>query len=227
MTKRLIEYLHIKNCHAGAQILLSVVIEKFGILWGRRPVRNAIRLCVRCKRYNARSVNSGSVPLPVDRIRDTNVFDVTGIDFAGPLFLKNGEKVWIVVFTCALYRAVHFELASSLSKELFCYVFVASLPEGVGLLWCTLIMVLILKAIFESSNTLTGQKLNLKLKFNLLRFTCRMVFFWMLSYLLKPLMALHLQLLMYRGMLQCQQTFLSTIWLGCQDIFELSEGRRD
>ncbi|GBN05596.1 hypothetical protein AVEN_273760-1, partial [Araneus ventricosus] len=122
LPKRLIEYFHRKHCHLGTQILISSLREKFWILRGRRPVRNVIRICVRCKRYNARSVNSGSVPLPVDRIRDTNVFDVTGIGFDRPLFLKNSEKVWIMpwIMAYALYRAVHFELASSVSTELFC-----------------------------------------------------------------------------------------------------------
>lgn len=36
-------------------------------------------------------------------------------DFAGPLFLQGGGKCWICIFTCAIYRAVHLELASALS----------------------------------------------------------------------------------------------------------------
>ncbi|GBM82543.1 hypothetical protein AVEN_29331-1 [Araneus ventricosus] len=94
-----------------------------GILRGGRTVRNVIGNCVRCKRYNAKSVNSESVPLPVDRIRDTNMFEVTGIDLAGPVFLKKGEKVWIVLFTCAVYSAVYFELATSLSTNNFLLCF--------------------------------------------------------------------------------------------------------
>jgi len=44
-----------------------------------------------------------------------------GVDLAGPLFLKDGSKVWIVLFTCAVYRAVHLELVKSLSTEAFLY----------------------------------------------------------------------------------------------------------
>ncbi|XP_054708163.1 uncharacterized protein LOC129217942 [Uloborus diversus] len=57
--------------------------------------------------------------LPADRIEDCAVFQVVGIDLAGPLFLKFGLKVWIVLFTCAVYRAIHLELVSSLSTETF------------------------------------------------------------------------------------------------------------
>ena len=47
------------------------------------------------------------------------VFEVVGIDLAGPLYIKHGDKVWIVLFTCAVYRAIHLELVSSLSTDAF------------------------------------------------------------------------------------------------------------
>ncbi|GFW41208.1 integrase catalytic domain-containing protein [Trichonephila clavipes] len=59
-------------------------------------VGNIIQNCVKCKRYNAGPVKSESVPLPADRVRDADVFEVIGIDLDGPLFLKNGEKVGAV-----------------------------------------------------------------------------------------------------------------------------------
>ncbi|GFW42347.1 putative RNA-directed DNA polymerase from transposon X-element [Trichonephila clavipes] len=61
-------------------------------------------------RYNAGPVKSESVSLPADRVRDADVFEVIDIDLAGPLFFKKGEKVWVVLYTCAVYRAVHLKL---------------------------------------------------------------------------------------------------------------------
>ena len=55
-----------------------------------------------------------SPPLPLNRVGDAVAFNVTGVDFAGPLHLKSGNKIWICLFTCAVYRAVYFELAFSL-----------------------------------------------------------------------------------------------------------------
>ncbi|GFY37353.1 uncharacterized protein TNIN_317101 [Trichonephila inaurata madagascariensis] len=46
-------------------------------------------------------------------------FQVTGVDLAGPLYLRQGFKAWIVLFTYAVYRAVHLELVTSLSSETF------------------------------------------------------------------------------------------------------------
>ncbi|GFT93058.1 putative RNA-directed DNA polymerase from transposon X-element [Trichonephila clavipes] len=107
LTRRLIEYYRRKNFHAGTQICLSRSLEKiFGFLRARRTVRNIIQNCVKCKKYNAGPVKSESVSLPADRIRDAGVFEVIGIDLAGPFFLKNGEKVWGLFSThvqCIVY----------------------------------------------------------------------------------------------------------------------------
>ena len=41
------------------------------------------------------------------------------MDLGGPLYLKDNSKVWFVVFTCMSVRAIHLELATSLSVEVF------------------------------------------------------------------------------------------------------------
>ncbi|XP_071648478.1 uncharacterized protein [Temnothorax longispinosus] len=45
------------------------------------------------------------------------------MDYASPLFLKDGTKAWICLFTCAVYRAIHFELVTSLSTDSFMEAF--------------------------------------------------------------------------------------------------------
>ncbi|GFX24695.1 integrase_H2C2 domain-containing protein [Trichonephila clavipes] len=72
--------------------------------------------CVPCRRYSSNSPMSDPVSLPADRVKDANAFDITGVDLAGPLFTRDGAKVWIVLYTCAIYRAIHLELVSSLSE---------------------------------------------------------------------------------------------------------------
>ncbi|XP_071042012.1 uncharacterized protein [Parasteatoda tepidariorum] len=70
-------------------------------------------------RHDSRGVESFPTPLPEDRIRDSLVFEVSGVDLAGPLHLKDGKKAWILLFTCAVYRALHLELIQSLSTSCF------------------------------------------------------------------------------------------------------------
>ncbi|GBN62223.1 hypothetical protein AVEN_75346-1 [Araneus ventricosus] len=37
----------------------------------------------------------------------------------GPLIIKENKKVWILIITCAVYRAVHLDLLMSLSTDNF------------------------------------------------------------------------------------------------------------
>ncbi|GFU10469.1 integrase catalytic domain-containing protein [Trichonephila clavipes] len=64
-------------------------------------------------------MSSEPAPLPLDRVADCVAFEIVGIDLAGPLFLKSGEKVWIALFTCANFRAIHLELVNSLTADSF------------------------------------------------------------------------------------------------------------
>ncbi|GFT06688.1 integrase_H2C2 domain-containing protein [Trichonephila clavipes] len=58
-------------------------------------------------------------PLPRHRVTQTKIFEVTGVDYAAPLYLKSKAKALIVLFICAVYRAVHFELVQSLTTDTF------------------------------------------------------------------------------------------------------------
>ncbi|GFY59391.1 integrase catalytic domain-containing protein [Trichonephila inaurata madagascariensis] len=76
---------------------------------------------IRFVSWMLRIVKNVAIPvsLPSDRVNDAVVFEVVGVDLAGPLYLKGGHKSWIVLFTCATYRAIHLELTSSLTSEAF------------------------------------------------------------------------------------------------------------
>ena len=109
IVRRIVEYEH-KKQHAGVQILMSQLREKYWIIAARRIVHSVIDKCIRCKRHAVKRLESAPAPLPINRVRDAAVFEVTGVDFAGPLYLCGEEKVWICLFTCAVYRAIHLEL---------------------------------------------------------------------------------------------------------------------
>ncbi|XP_076384686.1 uncharacterized protein LOC143263817 [Megalopta genalis] len=116
---REIQAKHRELNHAGVEITMSALRESFWILAGRKVIRSAIRKCVNCRRHDSKPLESVPAPLPLDRIRDAAVFEIVGVDFAGPVYLKGGQKAWICVFTCAIYRAMHLELVTSLSTPSF------------------------------------------------------------------------------------------------------------
>ena len=51
--------------------------------------------------------------MPPDQKPDVKCF------IAGAVILRGGEKAWVILFTCAIYRAVHLELITSLSTDVF------------------------------------------------------------------------------------------------------------
>ncbi|GIY77871.1 reverse transcriptase [Caerostris darwini] len=109
---------HVELCHAGIQVLMSTLREEYWIIKSRKTIRQVIRNCLRCKRFSIHPLQSISAPLPEDRIREAQVFEVIGVDLCGPLFLKDNKKCWIVLFTCAIFRAVHLELKLGKMKDL-------------------------------------------------------------------------------------------------------------
>ena len=115
VVNRLIFREHVKSCHIGMQGLMGILRENYWILGGRRAIKSAISRCVDCKRSNAKPFIASSPSLQVNRVRDAIAFEIAGVDFAGLLYLKTRKKVWICLFTCDVYRAVHLELYSSLS----------------------------------------------------------------------------------------------------------------
>ncbi|GBN01752.1 hypothetical protein AVEN_106874-1 [Araneus ventricosus] len=62
-------------------------------------------------------------PLPANRIQASYPFENVGIDFAGPIYTKNTDKAYIALFACAVTRAIHLEVVSSLSTEHFLLAF--------------------------------------------------------------------------------------------------------
>ena len=60
--------------------------------------------CVRCRRFTANSVHTPAPPLPEDRVRDASIFEVTGVDVVGPMYLKGGGKTWILLFTWSVRK---------------------------------------------------------------------------------------------------------------------------
>lgn len=119
VVERLIRQTHEESCHVGVQGLLSMLRERFWIIGGRRSVKAVVRHCVICRRHSAKRMEAPVAPLPTERIRDPVAFEVCGIDLAGPVYLKENTKAYVCIFTCAVVRAVHFELILSLSTEAF------------------------------------------------------------------------------------------------------------
>jgi hypothetical protein len=112
----------------GRNHLLAEINKRFWILGARRLIRRVLSRCVYCKRITSKPRHQAMAPLPDFRIADAKerleVFSTTGLDCAGPFYTKQGRarargKRYLLLFTCAQYRAVHFEMLYGLDTDSF------------------------------------------------------------------------------------------------------------
>ena len=115
----LIRHVHQLIKHSGTADTLSTIREWYWILKGRQVVKKILRGCVVCNKLEGVPYSSVPPPdLPSERTSEDPPFSHTGIDFAGPLYVKGddeSDKAYVCLFTCTSTRAVHLELTPDLS----------------------------------------------------------------------------------------------------------------
>ena len=126
-TQLLIANIHERNCHAGVSHTLAQLRKKYWIPQGRTAIRQVIRNCLTCIRYQGGPYQTKVMsPWPRSKTTESSPFTNTGVDYFGPLYVKNGgnrKKVWICLFTCIAVRAVHLEVVEDMTAEHFLEAF--------------------------------------------------------------------------------------------------------
>ena len=116
---------HIRVCHNGVKETLTEVRSRYWIIKGRSLTKSLVHRCTTCRRYDGAPFRGPPPPpLPKFRVKDDPAFTYTGVDFAGPIFVRsevssNSVKVWICVFTCLVTHAVHLDIVCDLSAGTF------------------------------------------------------------------------------------------------------------
>ncbi|GFW34550.1 integrase catalytic domain-containing protein [Trichonephila clavipes] len=110
---------HEKVFHGGVCETLLEIRERFCLIKGRQTVKNILKKCLICKRFSSTSGVQVTAPLPALRVEQSAPFSVVEIDFGGPIYTKDENKHYIVLFTCAVTRALHLELVNNLTTETF------------------------------------------------------------------------------------------------------------
>lgn len=78
-----------------------------------------------CRRLEGKPCQGNvSPPLPQFRVQRSHPFQTTGVDFAGPLYVRSsnpGErsKVWLCLYTCCSTRAVHLDVVPDMTASSF------------------------------------------------------------------------------------------------------------
>ena len=133
LTDMLIHKVHEELGHGGREHVLSELRKVFWIIKGNSAVRRVLSSCLTCKRLRRPPESQKMADLPQDRVSALDPpFTFTGTDLFGPFFVSQGRsqvKRYGVIFSCLNTRAVHIEVASSLSTDSFICAFLRFLAR--------------------------------------------------------------------------------------------------
>ena len=111
--------------HCGVAKLISAIRSSLWIVGLRAIARRVVRRCVSCRRHESRACCEEAPPLPRDRVTVARPFQVSPFDFAGPVFSVDSpkQKLYVLLFTCSVTRAIHLELTESMTVNDFVLAF--------------------------------------------------------------------------------------------------------
>jgi hypothetical protein len=125
LTHLIIEKIHKSLLHSGTSQTLSEIRQNFWIPQGRAIVKRVIKRCKICQRFEGGAYKLPPMaPLPKGRVTVAIPFSKVGIDYFGPLPIKENinsemKKIWVCLFTCLITRAIHLELVYDMSAQSF------------------------------------------------------------------------------------------------------------
>ena len=128
LTTLIVKATHLIVMHGGVRDILTQIRQNYWIPKGRQLVKQTISKCVVCRKVEGPPFRSVTTPpLPEQRLTGSQPFQITGIDYAGPLYIRNTTKeptkVYICLFTCAAIRAVHLEVVEDQTSVTFLKAF--------------------------------------------------------------------------------------------------------
>lgn len=130
LTKLIIHSEHLRLMHAGPQLLLSSLRERYWPIKGKSLVKKIVQKCVTCFRANPKVYTPIMGNLPAVRVTPAPPFHSTSVDYAGPFTVRDRKgrgyktsKCYIAMFVCLVTKAVHIELVSSLHTSAFLSAF--------------------------------------------------------------------------------------------------------
>lgn len=126
----IVRHWHLVTCHSGPRVITALISRQFWIMSVRVVIRKVIGCCNKCVRAIARTPNPVMADLPAARVQACRPFGRVGIDYAGPLPMRECRlrkprvyKAYIAIFVCMSMKAVHLEVVMDLSTDAFLAAF--------------------------------------------------------------------------------------------------------
>lgn len=118
--EKLVMFYHVAHSHSGIAQTWANLQHKFWIVRGKQEIKRIIRKCSQCRAK--KTMHQRMAQLPLERITPADCFSKIGVDFAGPLYVVEGNesvKVWVCLFVDMVARGLHLELCREPSAKGF------------------------------------------------------------------------------------------------------------
>ena len=105
LTELIIIDCHKRSYHCGVKATLVELRSRFWVPKGRQQVKKVLSKYVVCKKLEGRPFNEPpTAPLPRYRVNKAPPFSNIGVDFAGPLYVKQGKDKMIICLFVFMLR---------------------------------------------------------------------------------------------------------------------------
>ncbi|XP_066590509.1 uncharacterized protein [Prorops nasuta] len=125
-TELIIKKEHISHLHAGVQGTMAAVRRRYWPIGLRTSVKKVLRSCIVCFKCKPSTSEAIMGDLPSTRVRVSRPFLITGVDYAGPINIREGKrrnaklhKAYVAIFVCFVTKACHIEVVSDLTSQCF------------------------------------------------------------------------------------------------------------
>lgn len=117
---------HEKTHHGHIQLMMQFIRDRIWIPKLRHELRKFVNKCVTCKRFEHPLGTQLMGDLPKEKLTPCKPFSYTGVDYAGPIELKEylkttirTKKAWIAIFVCLQTRAVYLDIVTDTTSAAF------------------------------------------------------------------------------------------------------------
>ncbi|KAF0709228.1 Integrase catalytic domain-containing protein, partial [Aphis craccivora] len=121
---------HLGTFHAGPRVVTALISRQYWIISIRSVLFKISRACATCVRFDGQAPQPLMADLPPERVLRSRPFSCVGVDYAGPLQMREmslrksrSYKVYIAIFVCFAVKAVHLEVVTELSTDAFLSAF--------------------------------------------------------------------------------------------------------
>lgn len=127
-TKLLIQHLH-NHDHSGIEATLSKLQARYWVPGARKLIKNVKSRCILCRRIQRVCETQCMGSLPAERLKPAPPFYNTSLDLFGPFHVKapvkrrTELKVYGIIFTCMVCRAVYLDIAEGYDTNNFLKAF--------------------------------------------------------------------------------------------------------